>query len=77
MPEYQVKITGTAREHSFGGSKSYGVNELRNFSSKDDFEAYERARELRKDLETDLLSAQLKIDSVVEIRRLNLSTYAL
>ena len=75
MPEYIAKIKGTAK--TFGSwSGPYDVKEERTFFAEDDMKAYEVAKNSLNELNRRLLSPRIRLDSLVQIKHVDLSTYA-
>ncbi|HJZ19249.1 MAG TPA: hypothetical protein VJ208_04035 [Candidatus Nanoarchaeia archaeon] len=81
MPEYLVKIKGIAFKKrtgfSFGLDVPYNVKEERTFFVDNDAEAYKAAKNSLTEISDRLSSPKLSIDSIMEIRPFDLSTYAL
>ena len=75
MPEYVAKIKGTARTYG-SWSGPYNVKEERTFFADDDVKAYEVAKNSITQLSRELLSANLTLDSLVQIKHVDLSIYA-
>lgn len=80
MPEYLAKIKGMATrtpKHHFGLDEIYKVNEERRFFADDDIKAHGEAMTALKEIERNLFSPTLNLESLFEIRHVDLSTYAL
>jgi len=75
MPEYVAKIKGTARTYG-SWSGPYDVKEERNFFADNDIEAYKVAKNSVAKLSRELLSASLTLDSLIQIKHVDLSPYA-
>ncbi len=75
MPEYVAKIKGTAKTYG-SWSGPYDVKEERTFFADDDVEAYKVAKNSINEISKELLSASLTLDSLVQIKHVDLSTYA-
>ena len=75
MPEYIAEIKGTASEYSFGGNRPYDVREERIFFADDDNDAYKVAKDSVAKLRRELILASLTLDSLDEVRHVDLSAH--
>lgn len=85
MPEYVAKIKGTYEERNgpsllkmiFGfRGKRINFNEERRFSACDDLVAYEKAKEQKELIDRNLIRPITKLDSLIKIKHVDLSSYA-
>ena len=73
MSEYLAKFSGTAVEYSFGGNKTYSFSREKRFSAKDDELAKRIAEDQKLEMVGNLLGAKISLESVLEVRDVDLN----